>query len=56
MRITQRELAGLAGISANSLSKLERRTGNTTLDVLTRICDILGLELALRVKAKSSSS
>ncbi len=48
--ITQPDLAELAGISTNTLYKLERGRGNPTLQVLVKLADVLGLALALEVK------
>ncbi len=49
LRITQRDLADLAGISINTLYKLERGQGNPSLDVLTKIATVLGMQLKLEV-------
>jgi len=50
LRITQPHLAELAEVSVNTLYKLERGTGNPTLDTLIKVADIMGLELTLKVK------
>ena len=50
LRINQHTLADLAGISVNTLYKLERGESNPTVDVLQRVADVLGLELKLGVK------
>ncbi|MCB0836701.1 MAG: helix-turn-helix transcriptional regulator [Bacteroidetes bacterium] len=50
LRVTQPQLAELAGISVNTLYKIEREQGNPTLATLTKIADILGMELCLKVK------
>lgn len=50
LRITQPQLAELAEVSVNTLYKLERGTGNPTLDTLIKVADILGFELTLKVK------
>lgn len=50
LRITQPDLAELAGISVNTLYKIERGQANPTVQILTKIADILGLELKLEVK------
>ena len=51
LRITQPQLAELAKVSVNTINKLERGTGNTTLEILTKLGDILGLELSLKPKS-----
>jgi y4mF family transcriptional regulator len=53
LSITQPHLAELANVSTNTLYKLERGKGNPTLDVLIKLADVLGMELALEVKKKN---
>ena len=48
--ITQPYLAELAEISINTLSKLERGIGNPTIDIISKIAEIIGMELILEVK------
>lgn len=48
--ISQPELSDIAGVSINTLSKLEKGEGNPTLDVLAKLAEVLGLELRLEVK------
>jgi len=48
--ITQPHLAEVAGVSTNTLYKLEKGHGNPTLDVLNKLAEVLGLELKLEVK------
>lgn len=50
LKITQPHLAGLAGISTNTLYKLERGQGNPSLDVLEKIVNVLGMEIIVNVK------
>lgn len=50
LKITQPHLSALAGISVNSLYKLERGTGNPTLELIEKIADVLGMEIKLEVK------
>ena len=50
--ITQPHLAELANVSTNTLYKLERGQGNPSLDVLTKLAEVLGLELKLEVMKK----
>jgi len=49
--ITQPHLAELANVSTNTLYKLERGQGNPSLEVLTKLAEVLGLELKLEVKS-----
>lgn len=48
--ITQPDLAEMAGISVNTLYKIERAQANPTVSVLEKIADVLGLSLQLTVK------
>ena len=50
LKITQPRLAELAGISINSLYKIERGAANPTLDLIEKITGVLGLELTLQVQ------
>lgn len=50
LKITQPHLSELAGISVNSLYKIERGQANPTLDLVEKIADVLGLEIKLEVK------
>ncbi len=50
LRVTQLQLAELAEISVNTLYKIERGQANPTLDTLTKIADVLGMEVCLQVK------
>ena len=53
LNITQPHLAELAGVSTNTLYKLERGQGNPSLDVLNKLAEVLGMELTLEVKKLS---
>ncbi len=48
--ITQPDLAEMAGISKNTLYKIETGQANPTLKVLNKIADILGMEITMTVK------
>ena len=48
--ITQTHLAELAGVSPNTVYKLERGQINPSLDIMNKILDVLGMELKLEVK------
>ena len=48
--ITQPHLAEVAGVSTNTLYKLEKGQGNPTLDVLCKLAEVLGMELKMEVK------
>ena len=48
--MTQRQLAELAGVGINTLTKIERGEANPSLGVLDKILDTLGMELTLTIK------
>ncbi len=48
--ITQPDLAEMAGISVNTLYKIETGQANPTLKVVNKIARVLGLELRLATK------
>lgn len=50
LKITQPHLATLAQISTNTLYKLERGQGNPSFEVLSKLLEVLGLELNIHVK------
>ena len=50
LNIIQPHLAELAGISVNTLYKIERGQNNPTLDVLNKILEVLGLELKIEIR------
>lgn len=45
LKITQRELADLAGISINTVVAVERGQGDPKISTYTAICNDLGLKL-----------
>ncbi len=50
LRVTQPQLAELAGISVNTLYKIERGQANPTLHTLKKIANVLGMEVSFQVK------
>ena len=55
LHVTQFQLADLAGISINTLYKIERGQANPTLSTLEKIADTLGMELCMKVKELKES-
>ena len=51
LSITQRELADLAGVGINTLTKIERGKANPSLKVMASILNTLGLEMDIRIKS-----
>lgn len=50
LKVTQRQLAELAGIGINTLTKIERGEANPSLCILNKVLDTLGLELTTTIK------
>lgn len=50
LKVTQLHLAALAGISKNTLYKLERGQSNPTLDIIFKLADVLGMEIKFEAK------
>jgi transcriptional regulator with XRE-family HTH domain len=50
LRITQPHLAELAKISTNTLYKLERGQSNPSLEVLSKLAEVLGMEIMIEIK------
>ena len=49
LKISQRELSELSGISLHSLSNLESGKGNPTLESLLKVADTLGVTITAGV-------
>jgi len=56
LRLRQRDLAELAGVTLRGLTSLERGQANPTLKQLAKIADVLGLELKLIERSLHASS
>ena len=56
LRLRQRDLAELAGITLRGLTSLERGQANPTLKQLAKIADVLGLEVSLIERSRHASS
>ena len=50
LRVNQRELASLCGVSEHALCNLERGIGNPTMKLVSSVAEALGLELRMVVK------
>ena len=50
LKVNQRELASLCGVSEHALCNLECGGGNPTMRLVDSVADALGLELKLVVK------
>jgi transcriptional regulator with XRE-family HTH domain len=56
LRLRQRDVAELAGITLRGLTGLERGQANPTLKQLIKIAEVLGLELRLIERSLHASS
>ncbi len=56
LRLRQRDLAELAGVTLRGLTELENGRGNPTLNQLTKIAEVLGLEFKLIERSLHASS
>lgn len=52
LRITQQDLAELSGVSLRTIKDIELGNANPSLSILSKIADILGMEVILNVKDK----
>ncbi|OJV37670.1 MAG: transcriptional regulator [Bacteroidales bacterium 36-12] len=50
LAITQRELAALAGVGINTLTKIERGEANPSFKVVMSLLDTLGLAMDIKIK------
>ncbi|MCF7792926.1 MAG: helix-turn-helix domain-containing protein [Candidatus Cloacimonetes bacterium] len=50
LRINQQDLAEISEIALHTISDIESGKGNPTLLVINKLCEILGLELQIKVK------
>lgn len=51
--ITQPDLAEMAGISKNTLYKIESGQANPTLKVLNKIAEIIGFDISMTLKTRA---
>lgn len=50
LAVTQEHLAELSGVSLRTIKEIESGKGNPTFATLSRIADVLGMEIKLEVK------
>ncbi len=56
LRLRQRDLAELAGVTLRGLTDLENGRANPTINQLAKIAGVLGLELRLTERSHHASS
>lgn len=50
LAISQRDLAEMAGVGLSTIKDIERGKGNPSLSTISRILDVLGMEVLFRVR------
>lgn len=50
LAISQRDLAEMAGVGLATIKDIEREKGNPSLSTISRILDVLGMEVLFRVR------
>lgn len=50
LAISQRDLAEMAGIGLATIKDIERGKGNPSLSTISRILDVLGMEVIFKVR------
>ena len=50
LKVTQEQLADISGVSLRTLKQFESGKGNPTLQTLTKLASVLGLEVKWEVK------
>ena len=51
MGISQLDLAEMAGVSLATIKDIERGAGNPSMKTVTRILEVLGLEMLFRIRS-----
>ena len=54
LKVRQSYLAELSGVGERTIREIESGKGNTTVDVILKLCDVLGMEMKLEVKKPNS--
>jgi transcriptional regulator with XRE-family HTH domain len=50
LKVTQEHLAELSGVGLRTLKSIESGKGNPTMATVTKLADVLGLELKLEIR------
>lgn len=50
LKLSQQDLAEIAGVSLATVKDIERGKGNPSLNTVKKILDVLGLEIEYRVR------
>ncbi len=52
LKINQEDLSEISEVALHTISDIESGKGNPTLQVIYRLCDVLGLKLSIKVKGE----
>lgn len=52
LEINQQDLAEISEIALHTISDIESGKGNPTLQVMDKLCEVLGLEIQIEVKGE----
>lgn len=55
LQITQETLSSISGVGLRTLKQFESGKGNPTLSTLQKLADVLGLEVSLKLKNRTSN-
>jgi len=50
LKLRQDDLAEMSGVTVRTIYNIEEGKGNPSLNTLSRLCDILGLEINVNIK------
>ncbi|MBS1811238.1 MAG: helix-turn-helix transcriptional regulator [Acidobacteria bacterium] len=50
LAVTQEHLAELSGVALRTIKEIERGQGNPTFTTLSKLADVLGMEIKMEVK------
>jgi len=53
--ITQQDLSDISGVSLRTIKGIETNKGNPSISTLTKIIDVLGMEIELKIKCLNES-
>ncbi len=54
LKLRQDDLAEMSGVTVRTIYNIEEGKGNPSLNTLSKLCDILGLEINVNVKKLAS--
>ena len=52
LRLQQKDLAELSGVSLRTIIQIENNTGNPSIDTLNKLTKVLGVEIEFKIISK----